>query len=176
MLVGSARAKEENMMTDTSEMDRIKDSARKYFDLGLNVVPVKGKIPLLEWKLLQTNRQTPKEFEDLPWSKADGFALIGGSQRSDGLYICAIDLDVKNVPTEAFEKGQTIVKELPRTQTERTPSGGLHLIYLSTEKPRTISAFHQSAALELLGENKLIVMAPSRGYENVNSTSDRSES
>lgn len=163
-------------MTETSEIFKIKGSARGYFDLGLNVVPVKGKTPLLEWKPLQTNRQTPTEFENLPWDKADGFALICGSQRSDGLYICAIDLDVKNVPTEAFKKGQKIVNELPRTQTERTPSGGLHLIYLSREKPRTISAFHQSAALELLGENKLVIMAPSRGYENVNSTSDRSES
>jgi hypothetical protein len=164
------------MMTETSEIDRIKDSARKYYDLGLNVVPVKGKTPLLEWKPLQTNRQTSRDFENLPWSKADGFALIGGSQRSDGLYICAIDLDVKNVPTEAFKKGQMIANELPRTQTERTPSGGLHLIYLSREKPRTISVFHQLAALELLGENKLIIMAPSRGYENVNSTNDCSKS
>src|SRR5208283_5700998 len=45
------------------------------------------------------------------------------------------------------------------------------LIYYSRQKPKTEAAFHDSAALELLGEHKLCLMAPSKGYSRQNDNS-----
>src|SRR3989337_2716627 len=54
------------------------------------------------------------------------------------------------------------------TQMEETPSGGQHWIYFCHNKPKTISAYHTEASLELLGEGKLCIMAPSVGYKRLN--------
>jgi len=54
---------------------------------------------------------------------------------------------------------------------EQTPSGGLHYIYFSRVKPGSISAYHNECGLELLGEGKLCIMAPSQGYRRLNDNS-----
>jgi len=54
---------------------------------------------------------------------------------------------------------------------EQTPSGGLHLIFYSQVKPRSVSAYHNACGLELLGEGKLCIMAPSQGYKRLNNNS-----
>ena len=38
-------------------------SFKKYFDMGLSVMPVRGKMPLLAWKKWQTLRATPEQVE-----------------------------------------------------------------------------------------------------------------
>lgn len=133
---------------------KLKDVAFGYLQLGINVVPILQKKPLVKWEQWQTQRQTEKEFECLPWDQVDGFGVICGTQLKNELYLCAIDFDVKNVSEEAMEKGKLASKELPVTMTERTPSGGFHHVYLSKTKPKTISVFHNTIALELLGEGK----------------------
>ncbi|MEM3153255.1 MAG: primase C-terminal domain-containing protein [Candidatus Bathyarchaeia archaeon] len=104
----------------------------------------------------------------MPWLEADSFALIGGSKLDNGLFFAAIDFDVKNVSEEAREKGSQALKRLPITQVEETPSGGQHWIYYSRTRPKTVSAYHNIAALELIGEGKLCIMAPSKGYKRLN--------
>jgi hypothetical protein len=147
--------------------NEFENSARSYFLQGLNVIPVKGKKPLIQWDKWQTERQNEKDFDELPWDQADGFAIIGGSTLNDGMYVCAIDFDVKNLPDDVVNKGREILNSLPVTQTEETPSHGQHRIFLSKIKPKTISAYHTQAALELLGDGKLIIMAPSSGYRKL---------
>ncbi|MEM3108634.1 MAG: bifunctional DNA primase/polymerase, partial [Candidatus Bathyarchaeia archaeon] len=73
------------------------EAARGYWSLGLPVVPLKGKKPLVEWAKWQTQPQTEQEFNGLPWAEADGFAIICGSKAKNGLFFGAIDFDVKNV-------------------------------------------------------------------------------
>ena len=51
---------------------------------------------------------------------------------------------------------------------EQTVNNGLHLVYWSGTKPKTIGSFHATASLELLGEKKLCLMAPSLGYRKIN--------
>ena len=158
---------EETIQAD-QRLSRLKSVAYGYWRQGLNIVLVKGKKPLSEWKQWQTRRQTEADFEALPWDEADGFALIGGSKLDNGLYIAAVDFDVKNVSEQAKERGLKILKRLPITQIERTVSNGQHWIYQTRKKPRTITSYHNDYAVELLGENKLIIMAPSQGYKRLN--------
>lgn len=149
-------------------LQSLREVAREYWLQGLNIVLLKGKQPLHEWKQWQGKRQSESDFETLPWSEGDGFAIIGGSRLDNNLFFAAIDFDVKNVNEEAKEKGKQTLKNLPTTQVEETPSGGQHWIYFCNKKPETVSAYHNEAALELIGDGKLCIMAPSAGYRRLN--------
>jgi len=151
-----------------SETVNFVETAKAYHNQGLPVVPLKGKHPLTDWAKWQNQPQTREEYESLPWDKADGFAVICGIKNKDGLFIGTVDFDVKNLPSEVAEKGREVLKHLPTTQIEETPSGGQHWIYLSQQKPKTISVYHNICGLELIGEGKLCIMAPSRGYKRLN--------
>lgn len=146
----------------------MKTAAKGYFLQGLNIIPVRGKQPLIRWEKWQTEKQTEANFDSLPWDEADGFAVIGGSRVKDGFYICAIDFDVKNLSPEIVGKGRVILNKFPMTKMEETPSGGQHWIYLCHTKPKTVSIYHNQCALELLGENKLIIVFPSEDYKRLN--------
>ncbi|MBS7636584.1 site-specific integrase [Candidatus Bathyarchaeota archaeon] len=73
----------------------LKEAAYNYWLQGLNVVLLREKKPLHEWRRWQTERQSEGDFEALPWSEADGFALICGSRLSNGLHFATVDFDVK---------------------------------------------------------------------------------
>ena len=151
------------------EKSRLREAALEYWEMGFNIVLVKGKQPLHDWKQWQNQKQSFEEFRALPWDKADGFAVICGTgHRKDGLYLAVVDFDVKNTSAEAQAKGKEALKNMRITRIEKTPSGGQHWIYLSNKKPRSISAYHEVAALELLGEGKICIMASSKGYRRLN--------
>lgn len=146
----------------------MQNAAKLWFGQQTPVVPVKQKKPLVEWAQWQIKPQTTAEFEALPWSQADGFAIICGTKLANGLYVGAIDFDVKNVNQEAKEKGYQILKKMFCTQIEETPSSGQHWIYHCRNKPKTVSVFHNECGMEILGEGKLCIMAPSQGYKRLN--------
>jgi hypothetical protein len=150
------------------ETEKIRNAAYEYFKQGCNIVVLKGKQPLVSWSQWQKERQSQEEFESLPWIQADGFALIAGSKLDNGLFFNAVDYDVKNLSSEIVDRGKQALKGLPITQIEQTPSGGQHWVYFCHNKPKTVSAFHNECALELLGEGKLCIMAPSKGYKRLN--------
>lgn len=149
-------------------MTDLKSAALEYWSQGCNVVLLKGKQPLHEWRKWQKERQSQEEFEDLSWSQADGFGVLCGTQLSNGLYFGAVDYDVKNLQPEAVEKGKQVLKNMLCTQIEETPSHGQHWIYFCHSRPRTSSSLHNNVALELLGEGKLCFMAPSLNYRKLN--------
>ncbi|MEM0095714.1 MAG: helix-turn-helix domain-containing protein [Candidatus Bathyarchaeia archaeon] len=148
-----------------------KKTAKQFWLEGCNIVLLKGKEPLHKWSRWQSERQNELAFEALPWDEADGFAIICGQQLYNELYFAAIDFDIKNLPEDVTAKGREALRHLPITQMERTPSGGQHWIYLSHTKPKTITAYHNICGLELLGEGKLCIMAPSAGYARLNDNS-----
>lgn len=153
-------------------------TAGSYHALGINVVPFKitkvgdeyEKKPLSNWRQWIEKTQTPEEFEALNWTDANGFAVILGTPNIYGKYLSVVDYDCKgtNVSDEIKEKGRGILKDFPTTQTEQTVNNGLHLIYFSRTKPKTIGTYHDTASLELLGEKKLCLRAPSLGYTKQN--------
>jgi hypothetical protein len=51
---------------------------------------------------------------------------------------------------------------------EKTVSEGIHLVYLSKVKPKSVKDFHKTHALELMAGGLLCVMAPSKGYVRLN--------
>jgi predicted transcriptional regulator len=150
-------------------MTDLKGAACEYFQVGCSVVPVNAnKKPFVEWAKWQTEKQSLQEFEALPWLEATSYGVVCGTKLNNGLYFSGVDFDVKNLPIETIEKGRQALKELPITQMEETPSKGQHWIYYVHNKPKTVSAFHNDCALELLGEGKLCIMAPSQGYKRLN--------
>ena len=146
----------------------LKNVARQYWLEGCNIVLLKSKEPLHKWQRWQIERQSELDFEALPWAEADSFALIMGQQLYNESYIGAVDFDVKNLPPDVVNKGRQALKFLPTTQREQTPSGGEHWIYVCHSKPKTVSAYHNVCGLEILGEGKLCIMAPSIGYRKLN--------
>src|SRR4030042_1046821 len=141
--------------------ETISIAARAYFEQGVPVIAVEQKKPLVEWGHWQTEEQKQDVFNAQPWGNADGFAIICGTKQRNGLYVGAVDFDLKNVSEDAKAKGRQILKHLLITHTEETPSGGQHWIYHCQNKPKTISVLHNEYAIELLGEGKLCIMAPS---------------
>ena len=107
---------------------------------------VKQKKPLIEWAHWQTAHQTLAEFQSLPWEEADGFAVICGTKLCNGLFLGAIDFDVKNVSEEARERGKRTLKQLLTTQIEQTPSGGQHWIYYCQTSPEPSASIMTDAA------------------------------
>ena len=150
------------------EADVLKAAAYKYWKIGCDIVLLKDKKPLHEWQRWIEQRQTEQEFNALPWQEANMFCVVCGTRLDNGLFFAVIDHDVKNLPADVIDKGKQILEKMPITRKEKTPSGGLHQVYFSHAEPKSVSAFHNTCALELIGKGKLCIMAPSQGYSNVN--------
>jgi len=165
-----------------SNEEELKTAAGRYHDLGLSVIPFKltkkgeeyDKIILTSgWKKWETQLQTDEEFEALNWNEANAFAVVLGTPARNGRYLSVVDYDCKgnDVTAEVKEKGRMLLKEFPITCMEQTVNNGLHLIFWSRTKPKTIGSYHNTVSLELLGEKKLCLMAPSLGYSKLNDNS-----
>ena len=173
-----------------TEQVELRAAAEVYHELGMSIIPfyvnpqadangVHDKKPVItayaQW---QTTPQTDPEFNALDWRGCNGFGILLGKQTKDNKYLAVIDYDTKNnkkTPEEreaygkAVAKGKEIFNAFPVTTTEKTVNDGLHKLYWCKVKPKIEGAFHDTAALELLGENKLCVMRPSFGYKNIGS-------
>jgi P4 family phage/plasmid primase-like protien len=168
----------------------LKAAAEVYHELGMSIIPfyineqadangVHEKKPRIDaYAKWQTTPQTDEEFKALDWSGCNGFGILLGKQTKDNRYLAVIDYDTKNnkkTPEEreayqkAVTKGKEIFDAFPTTTKEKTVNEGLHKLYWSKVKPKTDGSYHDTAALELLGENKLCVMRPSYGYSNIGS-------
>lgn len=156
-----------------------REAARKYYEQGYVIIPFrygkndKGEVTkkpdITEWGIWQSRPQTQEEFDSLRLETADGFGLLCGIANKEGLYLAAVDYDVKGkVTEEAKVEGKKILDDLPVTKTDETQSKGLHKYFLSHE-PVTIDKSHKnSTALELLGFGALVYLEPSKGYRRIN--------
>jgi len=154
----------------------LKAVAYSYWQQGFTVVPIVfvkenggvKKQPLVEWKKWESQNQTIEEFEALPWDRAEGFAVLCGKPNKEGLSLGVIDFDVKKTTAEAQALGRKALKHLRVTAIEQTPTKGEHHVFYSRRVVQSCSSYHDVAALELLGQGKLCVMAPSKGYTKLN--------
>jgi len=173
----------ENTTQEPSQTE-LKTAAKAYHELGIPVIPFVvtwnedkqeyDKENIGFWKKWEAEPQTEEEFNALSWSKsgkeANAFGIILGTKAKNGFYLIVVDYDVKGtkVTEEAKAKGKEILKEFPITQTHETVNKGQHHAFWSRNKVETDGTFHDTAALELLGEKKLCLMPPSYGYKCLN--------
>lgn len=165
-------------------MTELKAAAEAYWEQGYVVIPwrystnekkeLEKKPDILEWKEWQTRPQTKEEFDSLKLDTADGIGLLCGTQNKAGLYLVALDYDIKPSPNEpppteeSLELGKTILREMPTTAWEQSQSKGEHLYYLSQSPVKTEKKFKKQTRIEFLGAYNLIYVAPSKGYRKIN--------
>lgn len=147
------------------------ETATRYHSLGYNVVPVsQGKVPTVEWKKWQTERQTKEEveaiFKNNPW----GIAIITGFNDIE-----VIDIDVKNDPNKSVLKDYSsrctdLDVNVNGIVAEKTQNGGAHLIYKTKDTGRNqpLAKYNVDGKLltviETRSDGGIFVIAPSPGY------------
>ena len=166
----------------------VRSAALRAHEAGLCIVPPRedgSKAPdVATWKEFQTRRSTPEEIT--AWYAGDrtGVGVICGAV-SDGLEM--LEFEGRGVAEGIYDRYRDLAEMagvgdvLDRVlagYTERTPSGGLHLLYrCSTPKPSTKLARRPSTVedlardprdtikvlIETRGEHGYCVVAPSNG-------------
>lgn len=147
----------------------LKEVAKQYYEQGNNIVVLNSKKePLVKWTKWGKKHQTLEEFEKLPWSNAEAYAIICGRKLKNGFYVGAIDVDRKKITKEALGRGKKLERLLRITQTEKTVNKGKHFIYYSQTPVKSMNNAHDYCGCEVLGEKRLCIMAPSKGYKRLN--------
>lgn len=148
--------------------------------LGISAIPVRGdKRPLISWKAYQT--RLPTEDELAKWfARPVGVAICAGGQAG----VECLDFDEKYARGilsrfTARAKDAGLEHLLGELATQRTPSGGFHLVWrcqgrrIGNEKLATRPATEEERAagnreltmIETRGEGGYFLVAPSEGYE-----------
>ncbi|MBL7871377.1 MAG: bifunctional DNA primase/polymerase [Cyclobacteriaceae bacterium] len=145
----------------------ISDFANTLLDSGLSVIPVKDKIPTLQWKQFQTRKPNRDEV-----NYNDSIALVCGSV-SGGVEV--IDVDVKNDSSGTLIERLTeaIFKDSPDITDadlliQSTPSGGCHLIYKCDKiegNQILAKGVDKKVLIETRGVGGYVCIDPSPGYQ-----------
>jgi hypothetical protein len=158
----------------------LKTTATHYHNVwGVSVIPTRiswdnkkqrydKKFLCNSWSQWQTQVQTEAEFLSLNWFGANGLTAILGPQTKNGSYLAVIDYDVKGASEDVKQKGLAVLAEFPQTRREQTVNHGIHLFFWSKKPAKINNNYHSQTGIELLGANKLCVIAPSFGYSTLN--------
>lgn len=145
----------------------LKNYALEYLSYGLNPVPVRPETKEPMRKGHSNTRIDEHEIEKYQW---DAIGISTGSV-SQGLE--ALDFDLKNAedPDKILKdfKSKISSKLLKRLVSQKTPSGGFHVLYRcedNIEGNRHLAEnIEGQAIIETRSEGGFIVCAPSEGYE-----------
>lgn len=124
-----------------------------YWEMGLPVVPQNGKAPIVTgWPEYAYKMPTERTVDGWRVDQFDGIGLVLGPVAD----LCVVDIDVRD-----RHDGREAWPIDPRhPHLVRTPSGGFHLYYIrSGHKGLT----WLGDGVELLGDEKLVSLPPSRG-------------
>jgi len=160
----------ESLNQEQTSQTVLKSATEAYWEQGIAVVPFaigadgKKKPIVNEWKQWQTRPQTREEFDSLHIERYKMFGVVLGTKTIDDVYFYVVDRDIKNseLTEEIKEKTLEAIKLMRPTKTEKTRSGGQHLLYYSRIQFKGQKL--NDIGLELLGLGQLCVMAPSEGY------------
>ncbi|HOP33489.1 MAG TPA: phage/plasmid primase, P4 family [Candidatus Hydrothermia bacterium] len=162
---------------EIKELDQLtlKKAGEELVKLGFTVWPFRiiekedgsfSKVPMNK-PLLKNSYNKLEEGETAPafsdmrmWNYGDGIAIMNGVEWDNReIYVATIDVDDPNIVDD-------VISLMPDTYTEKTPSGGCHLLFLSKEKPETIKINKEDKG-EIIGlrAKGWTVIYPSRGYE-----------
>lgn len=142
----------------------LREVARRMRDAGLNVLPAKGKHPIVRWTDYQ---ETIPPFEKVfPEGRQFGSLFVVCGQTSGNLEV--IDFDQGGLLFEQWRR-QNDSKLLLKLPTERTPHGGYHVYYRCSEigKSDKLAYIGGKIAIETRGTGGGCIIAPSPGYETL---------
>jgi len=156
------------------------EASKEYYTYGLSVVPVgKDKIPTIAWK----NRQTELVCPNGEFDTSYGIAIICGSVSGN---VSCIDIDLKyDLTGTLWKRYKALISEsdpllLKKLLIEKSPSGGFHFVYKSTEKETNRKLANRyttedekklnpkekvKVLIETRGEGGYFACAPTEGYE-----------
>lgn len=127
------------------------DYAWQYYKLGMNVMPVNGKLPMVDGfnELWHAHRQTEEELEWLveEYGHAQGIAVVCGAHTT------AVDVDVDD---------ENLFRLLPRSPLIRTGSKGRVYLYRGSAQDKRAP---RAIPLELFGRG-YVVLPPSFHPDN----------
>ena len=148
-------------MMDTRDIMKLRNR-------GLSVFPVSNetKIPLVKWDKLQDTLPTVDEVSE--WFSVNGRSVGVAMGPVSGLFL--LDFDFTKYP-ESLKWYEDNKSRLPRTWSERTKSGGLHLYFkwnptLDTKQTNTTSVLGKG--VDTKGYGGYSKMTPSDGYSWIN--------
>ncbi|MBQ3351305.1 MAG: DUF3987 domain-containing protein [Thermoguttaceae bacterium] len=143
------------------------DTAKKYAEAGLTVIPVKGdKTPSISsWTQYQKRRPAPAEIETMFAADATGVAIVCGTI-SGGLE--CLDFDDKGSAFDGW-KQKIPLGLYTRLTVERSPSGGYHVYYRcrNTGRRTVFNRFEgkrKITLIEVRGEGHYTLCDPSPRY------------
>ena len=112
-------------MSAAEPKSSLKSVAFDYWQKGSRIVPLIDKSALVKWERWQEQRQTIQDFENMPWDRANAFAIVCNVKLSNDLYFGILDLDIEKagrlLPQEVLEKQGEVAKGMPVTRLEGTP-------------------------------------------------------
>lgn len=150
------------------------DAATRYHEMGFNCIPINDiKEPLCKWTKWQTERQKMSDLDQIFKIDAYGIGLVTGFNNLE-----AIDVDVKNDPDGrvwddlSAELNAHPYNLITAYATQRTPSGGAHLLYRCMTKPPgnnpRLARKNGRAIIETRGSGGYAAVWPTPGYTITN--------
>lgn len=133
--------------TNQPNNNKFLEAALRYHALGFSVIPVEGKIPLIEWKRYQTERATLEQIN--AWWAEHPEANVGVATGAvSGIIV--IDID-KGGDASGY----------PGTVKSQTGGGGFHLLYKYPGVPVKNSAKKLAPFTDVRGDGGYAVLPPS---------------
>jgi P4 family phage/plasmid primase-like protien len=153
-----------------------------YHEIGLAIIPFcigadgKKKPTIDTWRKWQTQPQTNEELKAIMPKilETELFGVVTGTPinvNGETYYYQIIDRDIKDekLTDEIKAKSKQAVNLMRTTKTIRTLSGGDHLEYYGRTQSKGKKL--NNIGMEFLATGNLCVMAPSKGYSQVNDNS-----
>jgi len=109
---------------------------------------------------LKKGDQTLTDLNRVSWTSANAVAIMNGVKLRDSpYYVCTVDIDDPNIIGD-------VLSLFPETYRERTPSGGLHLLYLSETEPEPAKILNEEGheVLSVRANGQWTVIYPSEFY------------
>ena len=149
-------------------------AAIRYHEMGFNCIPInEHKQPQGQWAKWQETRQMPADLRQIFAGDYHGIALVTGFNNLE-----AIDIDVKNDPDGrvwddlSAELNAPPYNLIEAYATQRTPSGGAHLLYRCMTKPpgnnSRLARKNGKAIIETRGSGGIVAVWPTPGYTMTN--------
>lgn len=124
--------------------------AQKYIKAGFSVIPLEGKIPLIQWKEYQERFATDEELKEWFENTDNNIGIVTGKISG----ITVVDIDAKSGGLETLK-----TLHLPLTWAVKTGGGGWHYYYKYNENCQQTAGIYQG--IDIRNDGGQVVAPPS---------------